>query len=334
MKRHIFKIALIQILIGQTSIAQQKINCVDRIMNRIDVLCAYVSQIDSDFVKKHRIKELTLLDCKLKDSALHYERPFYTASYNETGKQLYIQEFRWFPDKPDFYYKSTLSNYNDSTIHVQLIKSGSSPEVYKNIFKVFKLNDSLVSQQHFNYEDDSLVKFENLGIFDTWAERRGRQAAMKRFALQKDNVPAPAINKREVDAERRTRTCEPDDRRTDIERVKKDNLGRIVVIENYIWTRISENEVCVPHSKTLIEYLDSSAIIKRYSLIYTYDQKYFTSVVTGPGFYDWPKDKVHPTISYDFNASGFLFGIPQSIVITHYGDRKNCQFYKLKITTW
>ena len=271
-----FLIVLI-LLSNQLLFAQQILKCNERLTD-IDFVCEYFSDRDSAFAAKNNVLEIKVTESNFNHGVLKYERTKLNYKYDSQFKKTYLEVNSWAEDgflisgDVVLYYKDSVIN---SQINRNSYDPNKKPSFTKYVTKMFWLNDTLLKRDGYTFLDDSLYRYEDLGIEDTRAEAREFEKLKK---IPADSLIATKLNLGDISIH-----LEPDysiaNPHEDI--VIKDSLGRITEIESFFVTEISGQRGSFPEKKTYIEYLDSTRVISSVKAFddFNSNMKYFEDMI-------------------------------------------------------
>ena len=271
-----FLIVLI-LLSNQLLFAQQILKCNERLTD-IDFVCEYFSDRDSAFAAKNNVLEIKVTESNFNHGVLKYERTKLNYKYDSQFKKTYLEVNSWAEDgflisgDVVLYYKDSVIN---SQINRNSYDPNKKPSFTKYVTKMFWLNDTLLKRDSYTFLDDSLYRYEDLGIEDTRAEAREFEKLKK---IPADSLIATKLNLGDISIH-----LEPDysiaNPHEDI--VIKDSLGRITEIESFFVTEISGQRGSFPEKKVYIEYLDSTRVISSVKAFddFNSNMKYFEDMI-------------------------------------------------------
>ncbi|MFT5821006.1 MAG: hypothetical protein ACI8ZM_002254 [Crocinitomix sp.] len=287
---------------------------------KISVYKNYFSReyLDTTFIRTNRIRSITVMESLIVDDSVIYQEPQYLFTYSKNGSPKHIEMNAW---TTRGYARRYRDEYGDSTVsvvHEHRVRNDSSESDSKTIRTQYYINDTLSRTILYSYNFDSLVKTQDMGIYDSKALGRERK---KNAAKRAMNNSGMGVNISSVNLKSKSMcVLPPSEMRFENPKPKiiKDSLGRIIETRSSIYIRMDNLRPLVPFQNLIITYLDTTTIIKN-CLSYmqlNHDQFEKTILETPSGEQrEYPLCYSEDCLNYQFLASNFILGIPQNITI-------------------
>lgn len=290
---------------------------------RINVLIEYfpISKFDSSFVVQNNIEEIILYESLLINDTLIYNKPALIYRFNSKGKRIHTETNSWSKNGGARRYND---DYGDSVIsvqHEQYTRPDSTEVSRKFCQNYYKINDTLSRTVRLHYQFDSLVKVEDLGVFDSKAEWR-EQNRIKEIVNDTSLVESSDIdNILVID---RPDIVIPPSHTTFPQNPKplitKDSLGREIEIFASRYFKIDGKSRLVPLKSVIISYYSETNILESCISYVHYNREKYKVIIeesesnnTKPQF---PTCYLPECSTYQYIAESFVLGIPQRVIVS------------------
>lgn len=283
-----------------------------------DVRMEYFQHLDSAFAITHHLAEVIMYEENYDNGKMLYHEPVVKYRFDEQGRRTYIEYNYWtsigFTSRYTSYYKDSLVNVQ----HEKYAYTDGNKRDSKYVFKFIRLNDSLSTSSEYFYEFDSLIRSNNKGIVNSFAENRNKLAEQNKAAIFPTQINIaqeemvyfePHIG---YSIEKYDHELKPE--------IVKDDKGRIIEVHlsRLVYNK-SQNNSVFPVKSICVSYQDAPSNVNNITSYLHWDVKlsahYSNSIGVNENLKNDKKCFCNDCIIYTFQASNFDAGIPKLIEI-------------------
>lgn len=314
----IFIVSYVTYLQAQTS---SKLESGD---TNFDVRMEYFQHLDSAFAFNHHLAEVVMYEANYDNGKIIYNEPIVKYRFDAQGRRTYIENNYWtsigFTSRYTTYYKDSLVNVQ----HEKYTYTDGNKRDSKYVFKFIRLNDSLSTSSEYFYEFDSLIRTNNKGIVNSFAENRNKLAEQNKAAIFPTQINIaqeemayfePHIG---YSIEKYDQELKPE--------IVKDAQGRIIEVHQsrLVYNKSQHNSV-FPVKSICVSYQDAPSNVYNITSYLHWDVKLYeqfkSSIGMNENLENDQKCFSNDCIIYTFKASNFDAGIPKLIEINTGKDR-------------
>lgn len=148
-----------------------------------DVRIEYFQHLDNAFAATHHLAEVIMYEENYDNGKMLYHEPIVKYRFDVQGRRTYIENNYWtsigFTSRYTTYYKDSLVNVQ----HEKYEYTDGNKRDAKYVFKFIRLNDSLSTSIEYFYEFDSLIRTNNIGIVNSFAENRNKLSEQNKATI-------------------------------------------------------------------------------------------------------------------------------------------------------
>jgi hypothetical protein len=283
-----------------------------------DVRMEYFQHLDSAFAVANHLAEVVMYEANYDNGKLIYNEPIVKYRFDAQGRRTYIEQNYWtaigFTSRYTTYYKDSLVNVQ----HEKYTYTDGNKRDSKYVFKFIRLNDSLSTSSEYFYEFDSLIRCNNKGIVNSFAENRNKLAEQNKAAIFPTQInmaqeemayfePHIGYSIAQYDQE-----LKPE--------IVKDDKGRIIEvhISRLVYNK-SQNSSVFPVKSICVSYQNAPSNVANITCYMHWDAVLFEQFRSSIGVNENLENDKHcfsnDCIINTFKASNFEAGIPKLIEI-------------------